>query len=453
MLTFRTLDALHFFLYPLLNWILKPFAKGVANRIKFENKNIDCQYCRSFKLDHLKAQVCYEVSSEGELEQVKPLIQHDLDSNRLVELVFCSDSVERQCLSLAKNYPDNLRIYRLPLATYKPWGTKNNLRDWMSSDVLFLCRYDFFPELILLGRNVCRYFGLFSASLKGKDLNKQGYFKSNFYKYVYESFNFLTTPTSRDKSLIQIHYNIEEEKVKTVDFRVLQIVARQKNTEETLLKRVPGWSILRDYLEDNRKKGMIFGSFWPSEVELFNDSFFDQVRREELLPLLAPHNLSAEYIGRIKLNLKSKSSDLKIYEINEDDDEQAVEKVLSSLKESPGVLLMNIKGALCELYQFYNLAFVGGGHGRSVHSLLEPYLGGCNLICGPKVHRSTEYDIILEKSVEHIKVINDSTELNKAIFSLLNKNIDRVKRREYIEDTQVASSEVKRVLESLYDKK
>lgn len=446
---FNIVKFLYLIFYPIINWILPLLVQKIKFRRNFELLNLTDKSCRSFASDQLKACVCFEVSSEGELEQVKPVILKFLENSLLVELIYCSESVERQCSSLASKYPDYLRIFRMPLITYKFWGdNKNSIIDWATAENFFLCRYDFFPELIAYGLS-CKFFGIISTSLKGKDIASYGIFKSLFYKKVYQSFDFFTTPTSRDKSLLQIHYNISKEKIFVVDFRALQIISRLKKSKESIVNKIPGFSYLEDLMSDFSQKSIIFGSFWPIEVELFNDDFFKSVQLSKILPLIVPHNLSGEHIARIKLNIKEKNSSMHIYEITESDSEDDVKRIVSSFRKNPGFIILNVKGILCELYSYTNLAFVGGGHGRSVHSLLEPYLANCNIICGPKVYRSTEYDIILERSTEHINIIESAEDLIEQIHVNLGKSVDYNKRVEFYHDTKIAAKEVDTILEQL----
>jgi 3-deoxy-D-manno-octulosonic-acid transferase len=77
---------------------------------------------------------------------------------------------------------------------------------------------------------------------------------------------------------------------------------------------------------------------------------------------------------------------------------------------------MNLKGVLCEIYTSFEYAFVGGGHGVSVHSLLEPYLGGSIVFCGPRVHRSTEYTLIKENSPKRLFVAEELREVLDLMF-------------------------------------
>lgn len=445
---FFLLDIGHTIIYVIFNILGSQFKPKLLERKKFEEKNFSLVACKSFKQDSITADACFEVSSEGELEQIKPIIKMLLLKKKHVEILFCSDSVESQCLKIYEDQPELIRIYRLPLLTYFPWGkNKHTVRNWLTSKNLFLCRYDFFPELMLIGRYHCKFFALLSATLKGKDISTFGFFKAIYWKYIYTSFHFFTTPTTRDKNLLRINFEINNDNIKTIDYRVLQIQHRLEIFDQTLSVKIPGWLSLQKLLDLNRSKILIFGSFWQDEIELFNRDFFTAVSKRELFPILLAHQLDDQTIGKIKLSLKEKQNSAKIYDINKTDSELTVAQVIEQLSNTGGILLINIKGALCELYKYSNLAYVGGGHGRSVHSLLEPYLAGCNIMCGPKIHRSTEYDIIHEKSFDHIAIITSKVDLMGQIKKFQNLHPDIKRRHDYIEDTKIQAYEVDLFLE------
>ena len=117
------------------------------NRAKFERKNFSDPHSRPFKAD-----IAFEVSSEGELEQVYPLLEYFLKEGTAVELIYSSESVEMKCQKLAQKYPQHLRIFRLPLLTHFFFNFLGgqSLKSWMSAPILILCRYDFYPQLLSL---------------------------------------------------------------------------------------------------------------------------------------------------------------------------------------------------------------------------------------------------------------------------------------------------------------
>ena len=52
-------------------------------------------------------------------------------------------------------------------------------------------------------------------------------------------------------------------------------------------------------------------------------------------------------------------------------------------KVKDGIVLVDRMGLLARLYRYGDIAYVGGGFGDGIHSLLEPAAWGCPVICGP----------------------------------------------------------------------
>jgi 3-deoxy-D-manno-octulosonic-acid transferase len=80
--------------------VLKSLIPKLKERVDFERKNLTQFECLSFHRSNEKADYCFEVSSEGELEQVLPLIHYFLEKNKKIELIYASYSVEKKCYNL-----------------------------------------------------------------------------------------------------------------------------------------------------------------------------------------------------------------------------------------------------------------------------------------------------------------------------------------------------------------
>ncbi|MCO4755829.1 MAG: hypothetical protein KC478_15210 [Bacteriovoracaceae bacterium] len=396
---FKAYQLLRLFYYPFFNWIFPLVFRPIRERLLFEKTNISDQSSRSFKPDDIEADLCFEVSSEGELEQVRPVLMHALSLGQTVELIFSSDSVQKQCTSLAQNYPEQLRILRYPLLSYFPARAWSDPIKWISAKKLFLCRYDFFPELLRYGRKDDVEFILLSASLKS--YGNKGALSKAFYNFVYNSFDKIVTATDLDLQRFQDYFNTSSERAQSFDFRPLAIDARQINAEAVLSEKFPNYTEFKELISSYEKRHrLIFGSFWAYELPAFSQGYdFDKN-----LLCLAPHKLDTDSIEEIKNGLREKFPNSPVYEWSSD--ESANKLVLDRFNQSPGPIIINLKGVLCELYTLFGGAFVGGGHGISVHSLLEPFMGECAVYCGPKVHRSTEYDLILQNNPDRLRIVD-----------------------------------------------
>jgi len=331
------------------------FSSWAKKRKEFELRNLTDPR-------HAKADICFEVSSEGELEQVLPLVEHFILQKKIVELVFSSESVENKIKALAKKYSKNLFIYRLPLLTFSPFHNLN----WVKADILVLCRYDFYPHLILLGLKK-KKFVLLSGSLKGK---------RNPSKVPYEFFDLIVCASDREKKAFEKLLG-PSFPLMTLDLRIMRILSRLENSEDVLKK-------ISAYLEKlatiPRSSRIILGSAYPQEMKIFeNKKLVEDLESGKIHLCIAPHKLDQVSVTNI-LNLIPKNL-----------------QPVSVSSFSP-VTLMLVPGILCELYANFGHAFVGGGHLKSIHSVLEPYLGGAKVYCGPKTHRSTEFDFVMGHS-------------------------------------------------------
>ncbi|TDJ04332.1 MAG: hypothetical protein E2O68_08425 [Deltaproteobacteria bacterium] len=382
-----------------LGWPFSMLLPWGRKRAKFERKN---------QSDPLfKADLAFEISSEGEFEQIYPLLEHFLAQGTPVELIYSSESVEEKCQRLEQKYPQTLRIFRLPLLTHFFFNALGgqSLKSWISAPFLILCRYDFYPQLLSLNIR----FGLVSASLKGKKwVNRR----------LYNLFDFIVCASPKEEKRFKSFYKGD---LSVLDFRVSRIGDRVESADDKL---TPYFELLNELPKHQR---LILGSCWPIEMELFADPRLrEDILGKKILVAMAPHSLNETSLNEIKQSFnKFTGGKIPLYELNESVDAAAL------MQEKPGVLMITSKGILCELYKLFGGSYVGGGFGRSIHSVLEPYLAGSRVYCGPKTFRSTEYDFILSHSPAYIHVVR---ELGQFYDSYIDETIEahEIDKRETI---------------------
>lgn len=406
---------LRIILFPFTVFVLPLFVPWVKRRLIFERKNHIDLYSRSFRFDGKKADVTFEVSSEGELEQVRPLIDQLLAENFLVELIYASESVERKCEILAQEYKGRLRILRLPILTFFVSSTLGgcNFFRWRTGRILILCRYDFYPELMLLGARQKVFFILLSATLKNKEQYFERFFSMTawYLRQIYIHFDVIVAASQDDeKRFLDIGY--PSSNLRAFDFRVLQILKRLLEKEHKFSK-IPSFSLFRHCLERfPYEKRLIMGSAWPNETEILrHPDFLKRILAGEFFVAIAPHKLGDESLALIKKTAQKYAEisgfDLPIYEWGPKLSDSQIRENFELINKKPGILLVSFPGVLCEIYSLFAHAFVGGGHGRSIHSVLEPYVAGATVYCGPKIHRSTEFDLIKKNTPHQMQVVQD----------------------------------------------
>jgi 3-deoxy-D-manno-octulosonic-acid transferase len=412
-------------LYPVI-LILSLFFPPLRRRLVFENKNRSDPFCVSFFRGNETAHICFEVSSEGELEGAMPLVKECLSRGKSLEMIFCSSSVEHRCEKLARDWPDQVRIFRLPLVSYFPFCPKSDISQWITAPRLVLCRYDFFPELLWHGRRKAERFLLIEATLKN-----YGRAASFLYRcwtaFVMRSFDFIAMSTRQDRNDLMGYFDLSPEKSVVLPLRPFQILTRIEEAPRKLFA-LPFYPALENYLKAfPPQKRLVFGSFWAIEAPaLFDEKIREAINERRLHVCLVPHDLSPENLHLIRQTFQQ--SGYPVYEIHPGLDRPAIVSLFSSMTDHPGILLFNWKGILCELYTLYGHAFVGGGFGRSIHSVMEPFFAGCRIYCGHKTHRSTEFDFVKENASDEIHVMETPVDFAKILSRTGESQVEKASR-------------------------
>lgn len=388
-------------IYPWL-WLARAFSSKINKRWLFETQKLSLEY-ESYKQINVKADFCFEVASEGELEQVFYLIQYFLMQQKRVELIYCSESVEAAAQNLFKKYPDQIRLYRFSLVSYFPL-TGRSVAQWMTSEKLILCRYDFFPQLILAGMFCRNGFFLLSANVEAKN-------PSWFLRKIYHLFDFIVCANEVSTHLLNTNFEIASSKLMGLDLRVLQIIQRQSFAEDHIKSSLAYGEKLVQYIESVPKnKRIILGNFWPNETAFFEYPYIQSLLRQGYLFMVVPHKLDSQSMQQLIDNLGT---------LHEFDFFTSSHKANNLSFQTGGVCIVDEKGILCELYAYFACAYVGRGMDYSVHSLLEPYLAGNTILCGPRVERSSEYTWVSARDADALFLCDDFEQVDQSISSAL----------------------------------
>lgn len=419
--------------YPFLHFICVPLVKFCKKRNTFERKNLSDQGAQSFREVGETANTAFEVSSVGELEIVLPLIENLLEREKKVELIYCSPSVETQCQDLYAKYPQNIRILRLPLISYFPFTSLKigqNLSSWMTAQTLVLCRYDFFPELLKIGMEEKIKFVLVSATSK----NKKTFLKKALMEKIYSLFNPIVTSTKQDQKFLQKILKDQKKEITSCEFRIQRIATRlavKKNNEK--LNEL--MSFLGEYYDQfQHGQKIVLGSYWPEESQILNNkNLLTEIKSGKKQLTIVPHMLSTEAENDILADLeKITGGKIPLYVYRSNLSVQEKQDLAIKMQKENGILVVMVSGILCELYTHFKHAYVGGGFKISIHSVLEPYLAGCVVYCGPRVHRSTEYECIKEKSPELVHLLKNEYAFYDVLKSSSTKEVDYKVREELV---------------------
>ncbi|MES2377155.1 MAG: glycosyltransferase N-terminal domain-containing protein [Bacteroidota bacterium] len=153
----------------------------------------------------------------------------------------------------------------------------------------------------------------------------------------------------------------------------------------------------------NNQKTFIAGSTWPDDEELIA-TLVNQYPDWKFI--IAPHEISDEKINKL-MNLLPENS--------------AVRHSLLTTHHSPlqtQTLIIDNIGMLSSLYQYGDIAFIGGGFGAGIHNTLEAAAFGLPVVFGPNYDRFKEAKDLIAIGAGFS--IGDETSLKKVVGDLIN---------------------------------
>jgi len=196
----------------------------------------------------------------------------------------------------------------------------------------------------------------------------------------------------------------------------------QDNNSKTLLKSInlnnatlsgdTRFDRVTEILESNNKLSFmelfqgnetcfVAGSTWPEDEEIIV-KFINETQKH-LKFVLAPHNIKTEHIQSLK---KSISKKVVLYtEIGHND--------ITSYE----VLIINTVGLLTKIYNYADIAYVGGAFATGLHNTLEPAVFGIPIIIGPEYKGFNEAKKLVNK--KGILVSKDYDEFTTTLNDLL----------------------------------
>jgi 3-deoxy-D-manno-octulosonic-acid transferase len=296
----------------------------------------------------------------GELEQVRPVIERLGAGGYAVVLSYFSPSVPR----LVKDWAF------VRFADYLPLDLPQDMRALVGiirPRLLVLNRYDLWPNHLQAAREAGIPVVVVNASIpplgwKGRLslwLRRELFFSVDAWTFV---------DTAAATAWEPYVYDSVKGSVMG-DPRVDRALGR---VEEALRR-----GSAREKLSCWERKGfcLVAGSTWPEDEKVLLDAWMRL--KEERSLVLVPHEPEAAHLKKLEKRL----------------DELRLTHVRYSRLEGKSqaeVLLVDQRGILAELYGLGQLAYVGGGFGRHIHSIIEPVAHGLPVAFGPRFRRSPE---------------------------------------------------------------
>lgn len=304
----------------------------------------------------------FHCASLGEFEQGRPLMEEFRRKNPgyKILLTFFSPSG----YEVRKNYAGSDFVFYLPLDTK---AKAKRFVEIVNPSVIYFIKYEFWLNFLAEFRR--RKIPHFLVSAFFRD--NQVFFKSygKIFREALKGFAFIFTQEKNSFSLLKSIGITNTEVAGDTRFdRVKEISNGAKEIEQAKL------------FSENSKL-LVAGSTWPQDEELLFPAISEQLKKDWKM-IIAPHELGEDHLKMIEEGLKNSGI--------EKEKITRFSLAKNGLLKNAKVLIIDNIGMLSSLYRYGDIAYIGGGFGKSIHNTLEAAVYGIPVVFGPRFEKFHE---------------------------------------------------------------
>lgn len=352
-------------------------------------------------------------ASVGEFEQASPLIERIRKDypNKKILLTFYSPSG----YELYKNYELANYVYYLPI------DTKRNARRFIQliqPELVFFIKYEFWFNYI-------------------KELYKRIipiHLVSTIFRPSQHFFKWYGGWSRKHLRMIE-HFYVQDIESASLLNGIGINGNRISLTGDTRFDRVKAVSLtpdsydtIRDYIDGSQI--MLAGSTWKPDETLLAEFLKHETRDFKLI--IAPHEVNTAHLDDI-LSQYSEYSPMLFSEFES-----------RLIPKENKVLIIDSVGKLKHLYQYCDVAYIGGGFGVGIHNILEAATYKKPVIFGPKYQKFKEAKDLVQ--LKGAFTIRNSEEFNsmasKLLFDHTFYNKTSIQCGDYVEDNLGATEKI-----------
>jgi len=356
----------------------------------------------------------FHCASLGEFEQAKPVIEKLGKQDPTIKFLITIFSPSGY--KFAKKYHAADYVFYLPLDT--PSNAKRFI-ELVNPKKVFFVKYEFwYNYLFQLSENKIPTY-LISGVFRENQLFFKWY--GSTHKKMLSFFTHFFVQNEKSKNLLnkQGYTNV----IISGDTRLDRVYENSLNPKSPPL--------IKEFIGD--KKTIILGSSWSNEEAILLD-FIESTKRD-LKFIIAPHDIKKNRIKSIE-KLLTNTRYIKYSD--------ATEKNISNYS----VLLIDNIGILANIYQFTDIAFIGGGYSGALHNILEPASSGNVILFGPKHQKFHEAEELINvNGAYEIKDIDDLIGITDLLLTDNNLSDTQQINKEYISQGRGASDKILKQLE------
>ncbi|MBT8384231.1 MAG: 3-deoxy-D-manno-octulosonic acid transferase [Bacteroidia bacterium] len=365
--------------------------------------------------------IWFHCASLGEFEQGRPIIESckkKYKDHKMLVTFFSPSGYE-----IRKDYADADLVCYLPLDTkYKA----KKFVEVVNPKIAIFVKYEFWPNLL--------------RELKTKKIETiliSGIFRRNqaFFKWYggwmnksLETFNHFFVQNSLSERLLNSN-----------GFKNVTISG---DTRFDRVNDIMKQDIVLDFADKfkDNKATLVAGSTWAKDEEHIVN-YINGFAKNDQKFIIAPHNIEGKEIEKLKNRILKKV-------------------VLFSEKEgielsSYQVLIIDTIGLLSKIYNYADIAYVGGGFGAGIHNILEPATFGVPIIIGPNYKKFAEAVTLVELGA--CRVINSGNQFEFELNKLFKKEKERKEKgklaRKFVQENTGATQKIMNYLGEKLSKK
>lgn len=330
------------------------------------------------KIDPAKSNIWFHFASLGEFEQGRPLlekIKSEYPEKRIVITFFSPSGYE-----IRKNYALADGVFYLPL------DTANNAKQLIAAinpEIAVFTKYEYwyhyFENLHKSGIPIYIISGIFRPD--------QIFFKwyGSFNRKILSFVNHFFVQNEESKQLLS-QINIKNVSI-SGDTRFDRVAENAESPKD--------FELIRKFR--NNTPTLIAGSTWPADERLLTLLI---TKKTDWKFIIAPHEIDKAHIDEI---VKLIPTAIRYSE-------------LSDQSMNSQILIIDNIGILSSVYQYGEIAYIGGGFGVGIHNTLEAAAFGIPVIFGPKYDKFQEAKDLI--SIGAASSIGTAEELFKAFNKL-----------------------------------
>jgi len=330
----------------------------------------------------------FHCASLGEYEQGLPVfkeLRKDYPDHKIVLSFFSPSGYE-----IRKN------TVVADVVVYLPIDTKANAKkflDLVRPELTIFVKYDIWPNFL----NELKKRQLKALLISALFRPNQMYFKfyGRFMKKVLFAFQHIFTQDETSKNLL-----------KSIGYHEVSVSGDTRfDRVYNQLEQPNSLDFIEHFKGDNLC--VVAGSTWPEDEVFFIDYINSLENSNKVKFIIAPHNIKKTQILKLKKAIDKKTILFSEKNINTIFNYQ--------------VLILDTIGLLSKVYSYANIAYVGGGAGKTgLHNTLEPAVFSVPIIIGKHYNRFPEAkEMIKNKGMFSIK---NSKELHQIFDNLINNS-------------------------------